>query len=155
MKDDPTAARPRRTAPSDGDFLALVAELDVELWAQYPDSQGEYEALNKLPEDALAMVIYYNYIPVACGSLKSNGGASYELKRVFVQRPFRGRGLSKLLLGELEAWAKERGAARIFLETGFKQLEAISLYEKTGFARIENFGEYRGKATSLCMKKDL
>jgi putative acetyltransferase len=155
MKSEGVEALAKRTAPSDGDFLGLVAELDAELWAQYPDSQGEYVGLNKLPEDALAMIVMYNDSPVACGSLKSHGDASYELKRIFVKKAFRGRGLSKLLLSELEAWARERGAARIFLETGFKQLEAISLYEKTGFARIENFGEYKGKATSLCMRKYL
>ncbi len=43
----------------------------------------------------------------------------------------------------------------MILETGRKQVEAISLYKKLGFHVIENYGQYIGDDNSICMKMAL
>jgi len=44
---------------------------------------------------------------------------------------------------------------RVVLETGTRQLEAIALYSRAGFATIPAFGEYVGNALSVYMGKKL
>ena len=41
------------------------------------------------------------------------------------------------------------------LETGIHQVEAINLYQRFGFERIEPFGPYRVDPLSLCFEKRL
>jgi hypothetical protein len=41
------------------------------------------------------------------------------------------------------------------LETGKRQPDAIHLYEKAGYRRFPNFGQYIGVDNSVCMEKRL
>ena len=143
----------RRTGGSDEDFRMLVEELDKELWERYPDSQQNYVQWNILPEDVLVILIEVNAVPGGCGCLRQYDDQSYELKRMFVQKEFRGMGIGKRILTELERWSEERGITRIILETGHNQPEAIALYKKTGYRIIENYGNYVDNEESVCMEK--
>ncbi len=91
---------------------------------------------------------------VGCAALKFHSGYA-EVKRVFVKPDYRGRGLSRMLMDGLHALALEHGQHVSRLETGHHQLEAIKLYEKLGYGRIEPFGEYRCTPQSICMEKVL
>ncbi|MDB5148158.1 MAG: family N-acetyltransferase, partial [Mucilaginibacter sp.] len=64
-------------------------------------------------------------------------------------------GISKLVLNELEAWARESGFKYAVLESAGKQVEAHSLYQKSGYERIENYGPYVNLPYSLCFRKTL
>jgi GNAT superfamily N-acetyltransferase len=59
------------------------------------------------------------------------------------------------VLAELETWAAELGCSKCVLETGGKQPEAIRLYEKSGYKRIPNYGQYVGVENSICFEKSL
>lgn len=78
-----------------------------------------------------------------------------EVKRVFVAPRFRRRGLSTLIMRELERSAWEAGLARLVLETGTEQPEAVALYEKLGYERIAPYGKYAGEEDQLCYGKVL
>ncbi|MDQ1528267.1 MAG: hypothetical protein QOH77_57 [Actinomycetota bacterium] len=80
---------------------------------------------------------------------------SLEVKRVFVDPAYRGRGISKLLMRELERIARELGARSLILQTGNLQIEAITLYEKLGYLSIERFGLYAPVPFFLCYGKTL
>lgn len=71
-------------------------------------------------------------------------GADAELKRMFVLPAARGRGLARQLLAAVEDSARAAGRARVILEAGNKQPEAITLYESAGYTRIADFGYYQG-----------
>jgi len=43
----------------------------------------------------------------------------------------------------------------MILETLYKQIEAISLYQKVGFEIVENYEPYVGLANSVCMSKSI
>ncbi|MGY6497085.1 MAG: GNAT family N-acetyltransferase, partial [Microcella sp.] len=81
--------------------------------------------------------------------------ATADNTRLLVRAAARGRGAATMLMDALERHARTLGAARILLETGPKQLAAISLYERRGYVRIENFGPYVGDDFSHCMALDL
>ncbi len=44
--------------------------------------------------------------------------ADASVYRMFVRKDYRGKGFSRMILGELESWAAERGATELVLETG-------------------------------------
>jgi GNAT superfamily N-acetyltransferase len=145
-----------RCEPASGaSACALIAELDEELNARYPghDLHGirsdGFEAAG-----GLFYVLYVGGQAVGCGAIRPFGDAA-ELKRIFVRRPWRGRGLSRRILAHLEDEAARAGFRRALLETGPLQREAIGLYRATGWSPIEKFGEYEADPLSLCFGKAL
>jgi len=68
----------------------------------------------------------------------------------------RGQGIGRALLAQLEAEAHTLGLARLVLETGTRQAEALALYRRSGFTEIPAYGEYSAShTTSVCLAKAL
>ena len=99
------------------DFVTLTQALDVELAAKNGCAQQAYQGLNKLDGIGNVVVAYDGNKPVACGSFKVHDPATAEVKRVFVDPVFRGRGLSKTLMAQIEARALRMGFSTLILET--------------------------------------
>jgi ribosomal protein S18 acetylase RimI-like enzyme len=78
-----------------------------------------------------------------------------EVERMFVLPAFRGQGIARAVLAELEKLSAARGDTSLRLETGTLQRAAISLYESAGYVRIPVFGEYLGGAYRVCFEKRL
>ena len=93
--------------------------------------------------------------PIGCGGLRERDATEAEVKRMFVHPDHRGSGVSVAILRQLEQFGRERGYARLVLETGTEQPDAIRFYEREGFTRIPNFGYYVDSALSVCFAKDL
>ena len=75
---------------------------------------------------------------------------------MYVAADVRGRGIGRALLDRLEAEARTLGLARLVLETGTRQTEALALYRRAGFTEISAYGEYvASSATSVCLTKTL
>lgn len=136
----------------DADAARLRDEQQTELASRY-DGEPDIEAVLP-PEEMLATVLVRVDGEVAgCGSLREADkyGPGYgELKRMYVRPAFRRRGLSRVILVELERIAREQGLARLILETGVRQVEAISLYRSAGYRRIASYGPYATEARSVC-----
>lgn len=135
------------------DFINLVKLLDEELRESDGDDHPFYAQYNKIENIQNVIVAYLDDIPVACGAIKKYTGEIAEIKRMFVKPWFRGKGISKSILKELESWAGELGYSECILETGRKQTTAITLYQSSGYDVIPNYGQYEGKELSVCMKK--
>jgi GNAT superfamily N-acetyltransferase len=78
-----------------------------------------------------------------------------EVKKVFVAESVRGRGVARLLMGELETIARGRGATSLVLQTGQLQVPAITLYEDLGYLPIPPYGKYDAIPGALCYEKVL
>jgi GNAT superfamily N-acetyltransferase len=78
-----------------------------------------------------------------------------EIKRMYVVRAARGRGLARRILAALEDDARAAGRTRMVLETGTKQPEAIGLYISSGYEPTEKFGLYRFEPESRCYARPL
>lgn len=60
-----------------------------------------------------------------------------ELRKMYLDADYRGRGLGRLLLEHALGRARELGFARVTLETASVLREAVALYERYGFYRSE------------------
>lgn len=153
MNDPPISVR--RVPRDHADLLELVRLLDADLNSRYGIVQAQYDQFNSLASVDAAVVADLNGQPVGCGCYRRMDETTTEIKRMFVRPENRGSGAAARLLAELENWAIEAGFSRAVLETGIKNPEAIRFYAKSGYARIENYGQYVGMENSICMAKSL
>jgi GNAT superfamily N-acetyltransferase len=146
----------------DPDAQALVAEVQAEYVVRYggPD-ETPLEAGVFDPPSGAFFVGYVDGAPVAMGGWRCRaelfavGGRAAEVKRMYVARDFRRRGLARVMLAHLEATATVAGADAMVLETGLRQPEAIALYESAGYLPVERFGHYAWSPTSRYYGKAL
>ena len=144
-----------RTDSTHPDFHQLIIPLDKELQGLYGEEQAFFDQFNKVNMIRHVIIAYHEGQPVGCGAIKEYAADVMEVKRMFVDRRFRGQGIALKVLAALEQWAHELGYKRCILETGNKQREAIRLYEKAGYQVIPNYGQYIGVESSICMEKNL
>ncbi|MEO7976293.1 GNAT family N-acetyltransferase [Flavobacterium sp.] len=144
-----------KTTSENPDFIFLYKTFDTFLWDRYPELKTEYWGNNLIEFNPDVIVVYVNEKPVACGCIKKYNKNTAELKRMFVMPEARGLGLAQLILRELEIESKQKGFSFLILETLYKQIEAINLYQKFGFEVIENYEPYAGLTNSICMSKTL
>ena len=145
----------KRTTSEDKDFTTLVALLDADLRIRDGDEHSFYTQFNKVDTIKHVVVIYENEIAIGCGAIKLFEENIMEVKRMYVNPTFRGKGNATTILQALETWAKELGNKKTVLETGLKQPEAIALYKKNGYNIISNYGQYVGVENSVCFEKIL
>ena len=136
------------------DARQLIALLDAELDSLYPVEHRHIVDFSTFHQNGGHFVVAYDDgAAVGCGGLRPFESSVIELKRMFVVEQYRGRGISRLILGFLESLAKQLGNDTLVLETGDKQLAAISLYQQCCYERVEPFGEYIKSSASICFRK--
>ena len=97
---------------------------DIE--ASYSSAGGFFDLLTDLEGGVLGTVALFRINPHVC-----------ELRKMYLVRAWRGKGLGRLLLEHAIKRAVELGFARMVLETASVLREAVSLYEKRGFRPYE------------------
>ena len=142
--------------PDTAEARALIFELDSYLEGLYPAESRHGFSIEKLLQDQVAFfVTRQDGSPAGCGGVKLFGTEYGEVKRMYVRPQFRGLGLAKLMLERLAGYARENGVKLLRLETGIHQLEAIGLYELSGYKSIPPFGEYREDPLSRFYQKEI
>jgi putative acetyltransferase len=128
---------------------ALVAALNAEMSQRYEDeSESPADAAEFLPPYGVFLMAG----DVACGGLRLLEPGIGEVKRMYVAPAHRGHGVSRRVLRALLDHARAVGLTEVWLETGVRQPEAISLYESEGFAPIPPYGFYKEYAESRCFR---
>ncbi len=92
-------------------------------------------------------------VPVGQAGLRPQSDGALEVKKVMVDAAARGRGISRLLMLELEVIAAEQGATSLILQTGDLQPAAIALYESLGYVRTAPYAPYELLDNALCYQK--
>ncbi len=144
-----------RTNSDNHDFFDLVKKLDAELADRDGNDHSFYSQFNTINRIKHVVLAYENEKPLGCGAIKEYDVTAMEVKRMYVLPESRGKGIAAKILLALENWAKELLYSKCVLETGKRQPEAIQLYEKCGYARIPNYGQYIGIENSVCYEKKL
>jgi len=79
--------------------------------------------------------------PVACGGVRDLGERVAEIKRMWVHPGWRGAGLGSRLLRELEDACRSLGYTTVRLDTNRTLVEAVSMYERSGYRHIERYND--------------
>jgi GNAT superfamily N-acetyltransferase len=149
----------RIVSPRSPEATRLLAALTTEIAALYAD-RGDDGGAGFTIEDAEApraafVVAWLDGRPVGCGAIRPYDDACAEVKRMFVLKDVRGRGIAGVVLDALEREAVRLGYTRMLLETGDRQPQAVRVYERAGYVRIPQYGIYVDWIGSLCFGKDL
>ena len=132
---------------ADAHVQQLVAEVQSEYVIRYggPD-EARVDPSEFDPPGGLFLVGLLDGVPSAMGGwrrLTDRGDDDIaEIKRMYVVTAARRRGLSRVMLAELEATAAAAGVHRVVLNTGDQQPEAIALYESSDYVTVDGFGHY-------------
>jgi len=139
------------------DFIMLCHMLDdyLDQIVGCENNRLQYLKYNTLEDIHDVIIAYDKGIPIGCASYKLFKNEIAEVKRVFVKEEYRGKGISKELLNLIEERAKEKGFKKLVLESGTPLIQAMSLYNKSGYVIIENYGQYKCMKNSICMGKTL
>lgn len=146
----------RETTARDPLLRALISRLDEELFERYPeDAVFTLDLDDPVMDEVTFVIAEVEGEPIGCGAIRPLNEEHIELKRFYVDRRFRQRGVASRMLAYLEERALQRGYRKLRLETGEAQPEAIALYRKFGYAPIDRYGEYVDCELSLCFEKTI
>jgi len=133
----------------------VVVQLGQEQQSELAAAEGESHISYPLQDGIEFVAGFVDGRPVACGALQPLGAGVGEIKRMYVRPPYRGQGLSRLILAALEELAVRRGYRTLRLETGNYLAPALGLYRSAGYRPIPLFGAYVGNPISVCFEKQL
>ncbi len=80
--------------------------------------------------------------PVAYGGIRPAPAVdehAVEIKRMWVHPDWRGAGLGSRMLRHLESLAHDQGCSRLVLDTNGVLAEAIAMYDRAGYRRIDRY----------------
>lgn len=89
----------------------------------------EFDDFDRLDSDAQHVLITYNGLPAATGRVRDIGTTA-KLERICVKKSYRGYGLGKQVIDQLEELIKNENIDRFLLHG---QTQAIGFYEKLGY----------------------
>jgi DNA-binding MarR family transcriptional regulator/GNAT superfamily N-acetyltransferase len=149
-----TAERLIRSATSTAESVDVASDEAVsavrryfaELDARFPDGFDPGEAVTTDLEEMRPpagdfLVMRAERDVVACGGLQRHTSAIGEIKRMWVDPEWRGCGLAVRLLAALEERAAELGYREVYLDTNATLVEAIAMYERAGYRRIDRYND--------------
>lgn len=145
------------TDGNNSDFSDLCKLLDEnldELVGGF-EKRKKFIEFNTLESIQNVIIAYDGEIPVGCAGFKHFDINTAEVKRVFVRKDYRGKGISKQMFIKLEERAKEYGYNKLILETGNLLTASVGLYKSIGFKIIPNYAQYKDIPESVCMEKIL
>jgi putative acetyltransferase len=143
-------------SPNQPEVIALIADLDAYQLTLYPPESVYALDLQALMQPHVKFAVLRDEVGTVAGCAAVVLTPEYgEIKRMYVQPSCRGKGAARRLLDKLEQAAREAGVARMVLETGPAQPEALGLYERHGFSYCGPYGDYGDDPLSVFMQKPL
>lgn len=132
--------------PRDHDALTAMSAYFDELATRFVDG---FDPGDTLVADAPAMrsptgafvVARSDGAVIACGGVQRHRDATGEIKRMWVHPGWRGLGLGRRMLDRLESHAAALGYRHVVLDTNDTLTEAISMYERAGYALVERYND--------------
>ncbi len=138
----------RQVDPGDADVSELIRELDEYQMSIYPAESNHLDSVEELRRENVFFIgAFEGRQLVGTGAVKrfSDGREKIrygEIKRVFVKKSHRGKGISRLIMERLEKHLVDQGIQVARLETGIYQPEALALYQRSGYRERSSFGDY-------------
>lgn len=146
----------RQEDPAQPDIEILLRNGEAESARLYPAESNHHLPLEGLRAPEVCFLVGRDAAGVALvtGAYVRHGDWA-EVKRMWVEEPARGRGLSRRMLQEILIRAAADGIAILRLETGVDSHAALALYAKLGFVERGPFGDYQPDPLSVFMERPL
>ena len=100
--------------------------------------------------DDVVLVAHLGDVVVGCLVVTEPAGGRVEIKRLWTDPAYRGRGIASCLLGAALAHAEDSGVGGVRLSVWEWRTGAVGLYERFGFAVAESWD---GRAQLVCMER--
>ncbi len=121
---------------------AYFAELDHRFDTGFDPGNAVFDdAASFVEPDGSFVIASSAGMTIACGAIQRVDTDCGEIKRMWVSPDWRGVGLGRRMLGELERRADELGYRTVRLDTNDVLTEAIALYESAGYRSIERYND--------------
>ena len=142
-------------SPDQPEVQAMFDEARALYLTMYPGGRTRLAQIADLVKpDTVFWVVREDGKAIGCGALTRHDGWG-EMKRMYVIASARRRNIGEMILETIEGYAEADGIAVLRLETGERQLAAISLYRSHGYKPRGPFGDYVDDEISLFMEKKL
>lgn len=137
------AIEPPASAEARACLDAYILELVERFETAFDPNQSKWapddDAIS--PPSGCFMIARLDGRPVGCGALRTLDTGLGEIKRMWVHRDVRGRGIAWRLLEALEAHARGLGMTRVRLDTNRALTQAQAMYLKAGYREIPRFND--------------
>jgi len=118
---------------TDADVLKLFSFHDDFMMDFLGDDKGYYTPYGEHENIEKVWAAYSDGVPVGCIAYRKKDDGVGEVKRLFIRKENRGRGISKELLRTVESYARAQGCHTLFLDTRATLEPAVSIYRSFGF----------------------
>lgn len=120
-------------------YADLLREADGPLGIDLSAEIKSGPPANLAPPDGRLLLARVNGDPAGMGGVRHLDTAIAEVKSMYVAPVYRGIGLARKLLAELERLARERGCEAIRLDTSDYLSAAVALYRGAGYREVEDY----------------
>lgn len=118
---------------SDFRVLKLFSEHDNFMLDFLGDDKIYYTRYSKSENIENVWIAYEQDLPIGCIAYRKKSSETGEVKRLFIKKECRGKGISKQLFSVLKGHAKTQGCRKLYLDTRITLEPAVSLYKSLGF----------------------
>lgn len=127
---------------TDASVLKLFSEHDDFMIDFLGEDKVYYTRYNESENIEKVWVVFSDNLPIGCIAYRKKEEGTGEVKRLYIKKEYRGKGISKELLKTLECYAKEQGCHTLFLDTRVTLEPAVFLYRSHGFSIVYRQGLY-------------
>ena len=142
------------TDERDERFIELSDKLNQEYYDIHGEMVLKYNDYNELNVPHLVLLVLNWDKLIACVAYRKFNDNSIEIKRLFVSKRHRKKGIAHKIVKQIEKIAIDYGFKYSYIVTGINNTAAINLYVKMDYKVIDNFGMFEDDEDCLCMKKE-
>ncbi len=128
--------------PDDSAMLRLAEALRDEVeerGAHNGAARPDIPLAEAIKADSDTLVAYAGQEPVEMGALRVVGAGVAEIKRMYVLPAYRGAGVARRILEELERRARAHRVRAVRLDTNARLTEANRMYRRAGYEQIPDY----------------
>jgi GNAT superfamily N-acetyltransferase len=109
-------------------------------------SSGAFEDLDDIQRHYLQaggtfLAVLDDGVVVGCGAIRKMDDTTAELRRMWLQESYQGRGIGYRLITQLIAFARAQKYLRMVLQTSPAQTRALAFYRRVGFREIPTYND--------------
>lgn len=134
---------------SDQQALQLFSEHDDFMLDFLGDDKVYYTRYSENENIENVWIAYENNLPIGCIAYRKKSPDVGEVKRLFIKKEYRGKGISRELFSVMKSHAKSQGCGKLYLDTRITLEPAVSLYKSLGFEITFRQGLYVQMETAI------